>query len=322
MPFSSDTYKKAFEQKRAERYNAQQTYERVWNEIRSANPALVENEQRRQAVSARAAIAALSGDTETVKSLRAECDELNAQRDRLLSGVALPAVSYVCPLCEDTGYVGGKVCSCVDEIAKGIEHERLKREMPIDECRFDNFDLKFYPESSGGADPRKRMVQVFKACREYALGFGKDTAGNLLLLGETGLGKTHLSLAIANEVIDKGYSVVYGSIQNIINGMASENFSYNSTTSYTDSVLGCDLLIIDDLGAEMITSFSKSCVYNIINTRILKNLPTVISTNIKLDELDGVYSPRVTSRIIGNYTPLQFLGNDIRQIKALKRLEK
>jgi len=320
LSFSSDTYTKAFEIKKEQRYKANASYERLWEEIRNSNPELVAVEQRKKSLAAKIAIAALSRDTETANALRAECERLDKQYEQMLSGFSLPVLEYSCPACDDTGYIGGKICSCVLELVKKLEHERLRKDMPLDECLFENFRLDYYPEKSGSTEPKKRMVQVLKICREFALNFGKGDVGNLLLLGETGLGKTHLSLAIAGEVIDRGFSVVYGTTQNIINGMSSEYFSYKGERDYTESVLGCDLLILDDMGAEMVTSFSRSCIYNIIDTRILKKLPTIISTNIKLDELKNIYSPRVESRIVGNYTLLQFLGNDIRQLKAIERL--
>ncbi len=313
MGLFGNTYARAFEIKKQQRYNAETEHEKIINEIRTANPRYSEVEMELQRLAARIAIAALSGDTSALAELKAKSEELSKEKEKLLGTTALPQVEYTCKKCGDTGYINGKICPCVTEIAKKLAYTQLCEEMPLDACRFDNFDLKYYSEKvDGGIAPRKRMTQVLKICREFSLGF-KESGQNLLLLGKTGLGKTHLSLAIANEAVANGHSVIYGSVQNLVNKAAGEQFSYSGSTEVIDSLLGCDLLIIDDLGTEMSASFSQSCIYNVINTRIMKNLPTVISTNLTLEEIAEKYTPRVSSRIIGSYTLLHFLGADIRQ---------
>ena len=142
---------------------------------------------------------------------------------------------------------------------------------------------------------------------------------NLLFFGQTGLGKTHLSLAIVAEVSAKGFGVVYGSAQNLFSAAEKEHFSYSGETSVQDSLLGCDLLVIDDLGTEFYSSFAASLFYNIVNTRLLSCKPTVINTNLSLDELEKKYTPRICSRFMGGYDSKKFIGSDIRQIKALER---
>lgn len=317
MGLFSSTYTRAFEIKKAQRYNAETQYEKAVSELRAANPRFTEIEMGLQNIAARTAVAALSGDKNALEILKAKSEELSKEKQKLLGGTAFPQIEYACKNCCDTGYIGEKICECVVEIAKKLAYEQLCEEMPLDTCRFDNFDLKYYSDKADeGVAPKKRMTQVLKICREFSLKFS-ETGQNLLLLGKTGLGKTHLSLAIANEAVAKGSSVIYGSAQNLINKAAGEQFSYSGSTEVIDSLLGCDLLVIDDLGTEMSTSFSQSCIYNIINTRILKKLPTVISTNLTLEGIAEKYTPRVSSRIIGSYTLLQFLGADIRQQKAL-----
>ena len=320
MSFSKDVYKEAFEVKKAARYKAQQTYDAALELLRKQNPEYAETEQKITALSAKIGIAVISGNREAAENLRAEIDALRQKNADMLSVAGKIKIEYECPLCEDTGYVGGKICSCTEALAKKIMAEKLSRNMPIDACRFDNFDLKYYSDKGDGVTPRKRMTQVLRVCREFSLSQGEGQ--NLLLFGKTGLGKTHLSLAVANEFLDRGLSVVYDSAQNLINALAEEQFSYSGNTELSDSVLESDLLIIDDLGAEMHTSFSASCVNNVINTRLLKNKPTIISTNLTLDEIEAVYSPRVLSRIIGGYKLLGCLGDDIRQQKALEKAVK
>ncbi len=323
MGFSSAIYKEAFEIKKRQQHNATLRYEKLRDELYTANPELLELESRLRTLGSTAAITAMSGDMEKVKVLQAEASVLKDKKDAMLEKIELPQLRYDCPICKDTGYCDdGKICECVTAIAKQIAYKNLSEEMPLEASTFQNFDLKFYGDKAeGNTSPKKRMTQILKICREFALNFGKD-GGNLLFLGGAGLGKTHLSLAIANEVLAQNYSVVYGSIQNLINKISNETFSYKGTTDVTDGILGCDLLIIDDLGSEMSTQFSQSCIYNIINTRIMRSLPTIISTNLTLEEIERQYTARVSSRIIGNYTLLQFLGADIRQQKAISAMKK
>ena len=158
------------------------------------------------------------------------------------------------------------------------------------------------------------MSKVYEYCKAYAEDFTTKSK-NLLMMGATGLGKTHLSLAIANRVIEKGYDVYYDSIQNIMDKLEKEHFGrLPREESIKDDILSCDLLIIDDLGVEFTTQFTVAELHSIINTRILRCLPTIISTNLELTDIEKQYSQRIASRIIGTSMPLRFCGNDIRQM--------
>ncbi len=322
MGFNSAIYSEAFEIKKREKHNARLKYEKLLDELYTANPRLLELERELRSIGASSAMAAISGDENALASMKERSLALKEEKDALLGDLSLPSLQFACAKCEDSGYLpNGKICDCVKSIAKEITRKNLCKEMPIDNCRFDNFDLSFYSEKEmGNTTPRKRMTQVLKICRDFADNL-QNHNDNLLLLGGTGLGKTHLSLSIANELLAGEYSVIYGSIGNLINKLSAETFSYSGSTVVNDSLLGCDLLIIDDLGTEMQTSFSQSCIYNIINTRLMCGLSTIISTNLSLEELEEKYTARIASRIIGSYTMLQFLGADIRQQKAINAIK-
>jgi DNA replication protein DnaC len=163
------------------------------------------------------------------------------------------------------------------------------------------------------------MEGVLRFCRSYAENFGTDSP-SILMTGATGLGKTHLSLAIAQSAIDRGFGVIYGSAQNFMLQLERERFGRAPAGSESERhLLECDLLILDDLGAEFITPFVISTVYNLINTRLMSGLPTIISTNLTIKELEEKYSPRIVSRIIGSYRVLHFIGKDVRQLKVRMR---
>lgn len=226
---------------------------------------------------------------------------------------------YTCPICKDEGFVQGRICSCHQKLLRDIACRNLSTVSPLKISSFDSFNLSYYPstpEPETGISPRQRMEEIYRYCLNYADNFS-ETSPSLFLYGATGLGKTHLSLAIAGRAIDRGHGVAYGSAQNILNKLQNEYFGRSDEPRGTTEQLlqDCDLLILDDLGSEFPSSFTVSAVYNIVNSRLLTGKPVIISTNLSLRELEEKYSQRITSRIIGNYVSLRFFGRDIRQLK-------
>ncbi len=240
----------------------------------------------------------------------------------LLKKHGLPAdhleTRYTCAKCGDTGVLDGRLCACQIEVLKGLAFAEAGKKSPLRFCRFDDFRLDYYDTAyveEFRCSPRERMETILSFCRDYAAGFDTDSP-SILMYGETGLGKTHLSLAIAGEVIGKGYHVLYNSAQNIFNELQRERFGRSGTDGqYEAMLLECDLLVIDDLGAEFSTQFTNAALYNIVNTRINQSLPTIISTNLDLKELEERYTRRISSRLIGEYAALFFFGSDVRQLK-------
>ena len=220
-------------------------------------------------------------------------------------------LKYDCSDCADQGYIGEKMCSCLRRalVTKQLESSGVGQ--LISGQSFDNFSLEMYPE-----DSRPQMACLFEDLREYAQGFGKDSA-NILFVGGTGLGKTHLSTAIAKEVIEKGYYVIYETASNIFADFENDRFRdrYNGEEPVSTKYMECDLLIIDDLGTEVVTNFTVSCLYNLINTRLNKKLPIILSTNLNSQEIRKLYNDRITSRLFGDFEIKAFKGNDIRKIK-------
>ena len=225
--------------------------------------------------------------------------------------------SPICDNCGGSGYLGSSMCECLRELCR----QEQKKEVTIlsgGRETFNQFNLDYYPERLDpkiGASPRAIMERNFKICRTYALTFA-PSAGNLLFVGGTGLGKTFLSACIARAVADRGYSVVYETASHLFGKLEQARFNANEenrreAAKFTD----CDLLIIDDLGTEMPGQFVTAALYSLLNDRLLANKPMVISTNLNVDEMARRYSPQIASRLHGGFQRLTFVGEDIRVLK-------
>lgn len=241
---------------------------------------------------------------------------LQDKRRELIVGLGYPAdytdIHYTCKACSDTGFIDGtKLCGCLRElIIKGrIESSAMGK--LIEKQSFDNFDLERY---SYDQKVYEKMKANLAAAKNFVRNFS-SSSDNLLLIGSTGTGKTHISTAIARELIHKGYDVIYDSTQNVISDFESDRFrnNYGREENKSDKYLDCRLLIIDDLGTEFSNQFTVSTLYNLLNTRQNKGLPTVISTNLSPEELRAKYEDRIYSRIIGSdCRVLVFTGRDNR----------
>lgn len=313
-----NVYKIAFEEQRNALKKREQEYEILLSSLYMSNPRLKEIDTELSSVGARLALTTLSGDKKKIFELKTMAMALSKEKKLIIKNSGIKKPKFDCSVCEDTGYVGGKICGCIKIAAAKIITSELSKQMPLSKCRFDNFDLKYYSTKGATPDenPKKRMTSILKTCKEYVLNFNPDSSKNLIFYGNAGLGKTHLTMAIVSGVIEKGYMPVYASAENLFSIIETEKFSSEKKGNY-ESILNCDLLVIDDLGAEMSTAFTKSVLYNLINTRILSEKPTIINTNLSLKQIAEKYDARIASRIIGSYEPHLFLGVDVRQQKAL-----
>ena len=320
MAYSKETYKKAEQelaQRRSRALAERENHHRIAVET---VPEILEAEEKMSRAGL-ATIKAVGMGAADAKEYIQKLSEINleaqAQRRLLLKSNGFPEdwldVHYTCKKCEDKGFVSGIMCGCFKELLKSIEYEKLCSKLPVGNCRFDNFKLDYYPDGAG-TSPKKRMESVLNYCKAYAADFSRRSP-SLLLYGKTGLGKIHLSLAIAGNAVEEGYGVIYSSAQNLFNKLEKDKFG-KADANTEEAILDCDLLIIDDLGAEFTTQFTVSALYNIVNSRELEGKPTIISTNLMPEQLTKAYGERIASRILSNYVMLYFDGSDIRQIKT------
>ena len=254
--------------------------------------------------------------------------EQQARRAELLVENGLP-MDYLdeivdCPKCRDTGNGPSGPCECLEK----LYNAELTKELGVllqtgDEC-FEHFDLSLYPDVW---DPIRRCVPrelaeiALGSCRKFAENF-PAVSSNLLLQGDPGLGKTYLSACIARVVAKKGCSVCYDTASSALGAFERQKFSRDPEEQEqagrrVERMLSCDLMILDDLGTEMVTPMSVSALYTLINTRLVNGKKTIISTNCSDSELQKLYTPQICSRLSGSYLSLPFAGEDIR--RKLKR---
>ncbi len=327
MGYSSSVYKAAADKLFERRLKAEKDAEKRRADVYRKLPRVKELEKEISSAGIKVARAVLSGKDLTSQMSRLRDENLSMQNELadILKSNGYPEnifePSYICKKCSDTGYYeeNGKtvVCSCMKQALVQCACEELNKTAPLSLSTFDSFRLDYYEKSTDiktNMSPYNHMSKVLGYCKNYAENFNKNS-GSIFMKGKTGLGKTHLSLAIANEVIKKGFGVIYVSAPSLAHRLEKNFFSKSDNDPINDMLLECDLLIVDDLGTEFHTQFSISEIYNILNSRILSLKPIIINTNLNLLELEKIYSERFVSRIMGNAEKLDFMGTDIRVIK-------
>ena len=250
--------------------------------------------------------------------------DLQREKAELLTANGYPADALddapACPRCNDTGWVGASMCSCLKELCTQEQIAELSKLLDLGEQSFDTFSLDYYsplPFPGESLTPRENMEFIFDVCSSYARRFGKFYFRNLFLTGAPGLGKTFLSACIARTVSEKGFSVVYDTAVNIFARFEEQKFARDrqevgEARDETRRYLGCDLLILDDLGSELTTPFVQSALYTLINARLTADKGTVISSNLTMDQVRARYTPQIASRLGGVSGVLPYWGEATR----------
>ena len=263
----------------------------------------------------------------SIKVIRDRNLDLQAEKARLLTGHGWPADALddkpACPRCGDTGWVGASMCSCLRQLCAQEQIAELSKLLDLGEQSFDTFSLDLYsplPWPGEDMSPRENMEFILEVCSNYARKFGRFYFRNLFLTGAPGLGKTFLSACIARTVSEQGFSVVYDTAVNVFARFEEQKFARDreeagEARDETRRYLGCDLLILDDLGSELTTPFVQSALYTLINSRLSADKRTVISSNLSMDQVRQRYTPQIASRLEGEYRVLPFYGEDIRLLR-------
>jgi DNA replication protein DnaC len=254
-----------------------------------------------------------------VESIQAEHIAASARMKELLMNAKHSPeyldIIYSCKTCQDTGVAGFARCECYINTVKRLAAEGINSTSQLTLTGFETFEIELYPDVADkeyGFNIREAMRNNLLHCTEYAQNFRLPNEG-LLLIGGTGLGKTHLSLAIAGAVLSSGFNAVYGSAPDFFRKIQDENFGREIGRTM-ESLQAAELLVLDDIGSECDTAFNVSTFYNLLNSRTNSGNPTIISTNYTMEELKGRYGTRITSRLM-IMRILRFYGNDIRLLK-------
>jgi len=252
---------------------------------------------------------------------QAEIAMLLAEREALLQAADVPSDYltnvFKCPLCEDKGYVNNARCACMKQRLINKYYKLSNLGGTMEQETFETFNLDLYanePDEQSGVSPRMAMRKVFSSCIKFVDEFD-STFENLLMYGPTGLGKTFLCNCMAKEIMERGKTVLYATAGQLFGAVEKARFSREEDSArdaFLAFVTEADLLIIDDLGTEFSTSLTSAELFGFINQRLLDQKHTIISTNLKFADLETQYSDRTISRLVGNYTILRFVGDDIR----------
>ena len=271
----------------------------------------------------------LEGDENALKELKEEIAILSQKAKDLLVAGGFPSdylePIYECADCKDTGYIGNEKCHCFQKAVIDLLYTQSNLQDRLQKENFDTFSFTYY--SANFTDPKTgissldSIKKAHSVAKEFVETFGKDFR-NLFLYGDTGVGKTFLSNCIAKELMDKSYSVIYLSTFELFDILAKSKFEKNEAADQMNHhIFDCDLLIIDDLGTELVNSFTVSQLFLCLNERILRKKSTIISTNLSMADLRDIYSERIFSRVTSNYTMLRLIGDDIRIKKKLMNRE-
>lgn len=297
-------------------------------EIREKIPEFQELDHAVAEQSVRMTRAAFNGEQANIDQLHRDISSITKKKTALLTSNGYPAdylePIYHCPDCRDTGYIGGEKCHCFKKKIVDYLYEQSNLKEVLENENFSHFSMEYYPddyvEETTGLTPRDNIRKIYETAVFFSNHFD-ETKGNLLLYGNTGVGKTFLTHCIAKEALDHSHTVVYLTSLGLFDILEKNKFDRDLRSSERSAsvsyILDCDLLIIDDLGTELNNSFTSSQLYQVIDSRLIQQKSTIISTNLSFDDLREQYSERIFSRITSNYSLLKLTGDDIRLKKAI-----
>jgi len=318
MKYGKDIVRQADEALAARRLDAQTACEARKEKARAASPrfAEIETEMAKAAAGMTHGVLRREGAAAVWKA-KEIITALQAERAELLTACRLPqntyVVQYSCKRCNDTGVSpDGGPCECYTAELRRQAYRSSVLATALSAQTFDSFDLSHYSDKPDekNVSPRMRAEKYLRICTEFVRDFEIPGRG-LLLTGPTGLGKTHLSSAIAGELAAQGYGVQYDMAANILRRLEDRRFG-RATDPDPEIYLTCDLLVMDDLGSEYATSVTLSELFTLINTRLITGRKTIISTNYTMSELAQNYTQKLASRFLDSYIILQFAGEDLR----------
>lgn len=319
-----DAIMRIYEQKHLKTHDRlNRHYDEIYNKI----PRIREIDEQISHLGISNAKALIDGQADAKDRFRTQLRSLTAEKQELLLSSGYPPdyldPSYECVKCQDSGYVNGQKCSCFQKAEIDLLYTQSNLQDILKSENFSSFRMDYYSSDFIDAVSRKSAQDMAKealaVCRSFVDTFGSDFQ-NLLIFGNTGVGKTFLTHCIAKELMDKIHSVIYVTSSQLFDLLGNREFGTDPEERQAGLLLDdCELLIIDDLGTELTNSFTVSQLFICLNDRILQKKSTIISTNLSLNEIKSIYSERTFSRISSNYRLLKLVGDDIRIKKKLMK---
>ncbi len=257
------------------------------------------------------------------KKAKEQIEKLRMEKAFLMTESNIPLdymdLKYNCERCKDKGYLdSGQQCLCLRQKLVSRAYEMSNLDSVLSRENFQTFDIDIFSEEEFEGEvmtPKENMKDILGIAESFIDNFDEKNGNNLLFYGTTGLGKTFLSNCIAKSLLDKNKIVIYQTAFTILDILERRRFGKGDKKldNYQyDLLLEADLLIVDDLGTEVSNAFTTSEIFNIINTRIIRDKKTIISSNLTPKEISDTYTDRVFSRVLQNFIPLKFYGKDLR----------
>ena len=299
MRTKQELYQAALRTVALRRQTARANAEDARLEAEAAIPALRHAEDEVRVRGIRCALAGAAGKdrTEAAAALSKARQELTA----LLAASGRPADAlepkFTCKLCQDTGSVQGRTCTCVHKLMQGLRREEIEALSSLSISSFDTMELRYYPNTMDeklGEPVRTYMGGLLEDLRSYAEEFDHNSE-SLMLFG----------------------NAIYVSSPDFFGKLENARFdSSEDAETLLRTASAADLLILDDLGTEFVTPYFITTFYSLLNNRLGAGLPTIVTTNIADGSLlEKRYTEKISSRL-SSFVPCLFAGEDIRGLKA------
>lgn len=326
MPLTNSQYTQIMRQYENRRQKNRRILQERKKQLYANVPRLKEIEKEITDISYSCTARMIEGDPLAAAQLKTGLDSLRRERGAIFLSLGLPedyiSACYDCPDCRDTGYIGNEKCHCFKQAAIDLIYTQSNIRHILAKENFSTFSFDCYSDSEPDAITGLTPLENARAAYQCAVSFIENfdrSFENLLIYGDTGVGKTFLTNCIAKELLDSGHSAIYFTAYGLFDIFEKNTFHREAgAVQANQHIFDCDLLIIDDLGTELTNSFHSSQLFLCINERILRQKSTIISTNLGLQKIADLYSERTLSRITSSYHILKLSGADIRIQKKLR----